>query len=98
MSARTYRRWLGAGFVLVMTLCGTAFPAWCQVEEKATEEILPGVRVRSSGEVTIQARPQPCDPPCPEPEDCRGVCRDAPCGAEASELARCMSCVWECSK
>jgi len=98
MAKRTRRvRW-PILLVLVLTLWWCISPLWAQVEEKATEEIMPGVRVRTSGTVIIQARPQPCDPPCSEPGRCEGVCRDSPCPAGSSKLARCMSCVWECRK
>jgi len=66
------------------------------VEQPATEEIMPGVHVRTSGSVTVQARPQPCDPPCQDSAQCQNACRATTCPVGTSKLARCMSCVWEC--
>lgn len=83
-----------AGLLLGLT-AATAVLAQPVVQQRATEEIAPGIRVRGGG-VTIDVGAAPCDPPCAEGNVCRHVCRDgAPeVGAADGEPRR--QCAWEC--
>jgi hypothetical protein len=67
-----------------------------QVRERATEEILPGIRVRSHGDVVIDAGSQGCKPACGAKQVCRYHCRDAACEAGTPLGAKCGRCEWRC--
>jgi hypothetical protein len=82
--------------VLALLLAGAPANGQPRVEQRATEEILPGVFVRStSGNVVIDVGSPPCGLLCAA-ESCVSVCRDRPCEPPSDVLDRCVSCAWEC--
>lgn len=70
--------------------------AAAQVRERATEEILPGVRARSRGDVVMDVGQRGCKPPCGDEQVCRYDCRQATCETGAPPEARCSLCEWRC--
>lgn len=65
------------------------------IQQRATEEIAPGIRVRGGG-VAIQLDPYSCDPPCGAGSDCQEVCRMGSCDALSKADNPCRHCAWEC--
>lgn len=83
---------------LVLLFAGAAASGEPRIEQRATEEIMPGIFVRStSGNVVIDLDSPPCGLLC-GPESCRSVCRSRVCEPPCDELARCLRCTWECSE
>jgi hypothetical protein len=91
---KTIALWLAVALLLAGV--GTAARGQPRVEQRATEEIMPGIFVRStSGNVVIDVGSPPCGLLCGV-ESCVSVCRERECDPGADRLARCLACTWEC--
>jgi hypothetical protein len=71
--------------------------AAAQVEERATEEIMPGVRVRGGAAVVMDVGPKGCDPPCSPTQVCRYDCHETGCETGEKPQSKCSRCDWRCT-
>ena len=89
--------WMNSVLRLVAAIVLTAASVTLgQVEERATEEIMPGIRVRGGTAVVMDVGPRGCDPPCSGEQACRYDCRETACEADAPPRSKCSRCDWRC--
>jgi hypothetical protein len=81
---------------IILAVLTAASIALAQVEERATEEIMPGIRVRGGTAVVMDVGLRGCDPPCSAEQICRYACRETTCETGANPLSKCSRCDWRC--